>query len=257
RGHAPAAAGRGNPRAGGAGPRAARIAAGRLGPGQPRRHAGAPGLARVPGLPARGSGAGARGLSALAARAGHPRRTRPARSAARPAAPARTQAAGRRAGGGACGRTRRSGRAGGVALGTGGAAGVAVRAGAGRARRGLAEEACRAARGPALRRRGGRRTVRRGGLLDAPDLGLGVVALDLHPPHAEDAGPDPDPGTGAAHAGQGRIVHLLPHLAIVEAVALAAAEAGELADDAGHDRLVRTEVEEAPVLLHDLAAAFL
>src|SRR5690606_10985586 len=134
---------------------------------------------------------------------------------------------------------------------------VAVRAGAGRARRGLAEEACRAARGPALRRRGGRRTVRRGGLLDAPDLGLGVVALDLHPPHAEDAGPDPDPGTGAAHAGQGRIVHLLPHLAIVEAVALAAAEAGELADDAGHDRLVRTEVEEAPVLLHDLAAAFL
>src|SRR5690606_9964967 len=96
-----------------------------------------------------------------------------------------------------------------------------------------------------------------GGLLDAPDLGLGVVALDLHPPHAEDAGPDPDPGTGAAHAGQGRVVHLLPHLAIVEAVALAAAEAGELADDAGHDRLVRTEVEEAPVLLHDLAAAFL
>src|SRR5690606_9627719 len=94
-------------------------------------------------------------------------------------------------------------------------------------------------------------------LLDAPDLGLGVVAVDPHPPHAQHAGLDAHLRAGPAHARQGRRIGLLPDLAVVERVALAVAEAVELAGDAGLDRFLGAEVEEAAVLLHHFVAAFL
>src|SRR5690606_22138258 len=142
---------RGDPRPGGAGAGQARIAPGRMGAGQPRRHAGAARRAGASGIPARRSGGRARSLSALPACVGDPRRTRPARPAARSAAHARPQAAGRCAG--RCGsrRRRQCGRARGPAPRAGGSARVHLRPGAGHARRTDGEEAGGADRGAVVR----------------------------------------------------------------------------------------------------------